>query len=86
MATILDSTDVDITIPIDIPFRTGLEGKNWRIINFFVFFRATPAAYGSSQARGRIGAVATDLHHSHSLVGSELSRVIAHGNTRSLTH
>ena len=46
---------------------------------FFVFFRATPAAHGSSQVRGRIGAVATgyttatalpdpshicDLHHS----------------------
>jgi len=33
---------------------------------FFVFcpFRATPMAYGGSQARGLIGAVATSLHHS----------------------
>jgi len=32
---------------------------------------APPMAYGSSQARGQIGAVATDLHHSHSIMGSE---------------
>ena len=31
---------------------------------FFFFFRATPTAYGSSQAKGRIGAVAASLHHS----------------------
>ena len=30
-------------------------------------------AYGSSQARGGIGAAAAGLHHSHSIVGSELS-------------
>ena len=33
---------------------------------FFAFSRAVPAAYGGSQARGRIGAVAAGLHHSHS--------------------
>ena len=38
---------------------------------FFFLFRATPTAYGSSQGRSRIGAVAAGLHHSHS-VGSEL--------------
>ena len=38
----------------------------------FLLFRATPAAYGGSQARGRIGAVATGLHYSHSNEGSEL--------------
>ena len=32
----------------------------------FVFFRATPSAYGGSQARGWIGAVTAGLHHSHS--------------------
>ena len=42
-------------------------------ISFFVFFRAIPAAYGGSQARGPIGAVASGLHRSHS-------------NARSLTH
>ena len=38
---------------------------------FFVFFRATPAGYGGSQARGPIGAVAAGLHHSLSNAGSE---------------
>ena len=51
---------------------------------FFVFFClflsfvvvvaiswAAPAAYGGSQARGRIGAVATGLRQSHSNAGSE---------------
>ena len=31
-----------------------------------------PETYGSSQARGLIGAVATSLHHSHSNAGSRL--------------
>ena len=35
-------------------------------------FRAAPTAYGGSQARGRIGAVAAGLHHSHSNTKSEL--------------
>ena len=33
---------------------------------FFFIFMAAPAAYGSSQARGQIGAAAASLHHSHS--------------------
>ena len=32
---------------------------------------AAPAAYGGSQARGRIGAIATGLRQSHSNAGSE---------------
>ena len=32
---------------------------------------AAPAAYGGSQARGRIGAAAASLHWSHSNLGSE---------------
>ena len=43
--------------------------------NFFfiilIVFRATPAAYGGSQTRGWIGAVATGLHHSHSHIRSK---------------
>ena len=39
---------------------------------FFVFFRAAPVAYGGSQARSPIGAVAAGLRHRHSNVGSEL--------------
>ena len=41
---------------------------------FFIFlsFRAVPTEYGSSQARGQIGAVAAGLFQSHSTMGSEL--------------
>ena len=37
----------------------------------FLLFRAAPAAYGSSQARGQIRAIATGLRHSHSNAGSK---------------
>ena len=37
-----------------------------------LLFRAAPAAYGSSQTRGRIGAIAAGLHHRHSNAESEL--------------
>ena len=52
------------------------------------FFRATPAAYGNSQARGWIGAAAASPRHSHNNVGSEPSMPnrIAHSNAGSLTH
>ena len=40
-------------------------------IFFSCIFRATPMAYGISQARSRIGAIAAGLHHSHSNTGSE---------------
>ena len=44
---------------------------------FFFFFclcisRAAPTAYGGSQARGLIRALATGLHQSHSNAGSKL--------------
>ena len=43
-----------------------------RLVLFcFCLFRATPVAYVSSQARGRIRATAADLHHSCSNVESE---------------
>ena len=45
------------------------------LLAFFCLFalsRAASAAYGGSQARGQIGAVATGLCQSHSNVGSEL--------------
>ena len=38
----------------------------------FFSFRAAPAAYGGSQARGQVGATASGLHHSHSNGRSEL--------------
>ena len=36
----------------------------------FLFSMATLAAYGSSRARGQIGAAAAGLHHTHSNTGS----------------
>ena len=47
-------------------------------------FKATPAAYASSQARGPLTAAAAGLHHSHSNAGSTYTK--AHGNAGSLTH
>ena len=38
---------------------------------FFLLFRAALTPYGGSQARGRIGAAAASLPHSHSNAGSE---------------
>ena len=38
---------------------------------FFCLFRVAPAAYGGSQARGRIRAIYTGLSHSHSKTGSK---------------
>ena len=40
--------------------------------SLFVFSRAIPMAYGDSQTRGRITAVAASLCQSHSNSGSEL--------------
>ena len=41
-------------------------------VSFSLFcLRAAPVAYGSSQARARIGAAAASLCHSHSNTGSE---------------
>ena len=40
------------------------------LIFFFFFFGAAATAYGSSQARGRMGATAAGLPHSHSDAGS----------------
>ena len=38
----------------------------------YLFFRAVPGAYGSSQARGRFWATAAHLHYSHRNARSEL--------------
>ena len=56
---------------------SGWRGTVYVCLFLFVFFlsfcleRAAPAAYGGSQARGLIGAVATGLRQSHSNEGSE---------------
>ena len=43
-----------------------------RVFLRFIFFRATPSAYGASQVRGLIGATAASLCHSQSNARSEL--------------
>ena len=56
---------------------------------YFCLSGAAPAAYGGSQARGSIRAVAAGLSHSHSNAISmsvTYTYTTAHGNTRSLTH
>ena len=39
---------------------------------YYCLFRAAPTAYGGSQARGLIGAIAVGLHHSRSNTRSKL--------------
>ena len=41
-------------------------------LSFCDFLGHSLLAYGGSQTRGRIGAVAAGLHHSHSISGSQL--------------
>ena len=56
---------------------------------FFCLFRATPEAYGDSQARGLIGAVAVSLHHSHSHIHTRFEphlRLTPQLTAGSLTH
>ena len=65
----------------------ALKDRRWRLFFFFLcLFRATSMVYGNSQARGRIGATAAGLCHSH----NNMSRVcdLHHSscNAGSLTH
>ena len=58
-----------------IPYRVWhivgmLQMENFLFL--FLLFRAGPSAYGSPQARGRIGAEAAGPYHSHSNMVSEL--------------
>ena len=53
----------------------------------FFFFRAEPALYGSSQARGQIGAEAAGLRHSPLPDPSHVfDHTTAQVNAESLTH
>jgi len=59
------------------------------VLSFSFLFWATPTAYGSSQAKGHIRAVAADLHHSHSsgqIWATSVIYTTAHSNARYLTH
>ena len=52
---------------------SGTRSQRLIFVLFFLFpFMATPAAYGSSQARGPIGAAASGLCHSQSNTRCEL--------------
>ena len=51
-------------------YRKAVESDSVYFLHFLLF-RAPPAVYVSSQARGRIGATAAGLHHSYSNMGSE---------------
>ena len=62
-----------MSIPKGIVCIYWLQIPNPSPLFFFLLFRATLMAYESSQARGRIGAAAASIQHSHS-------------STRSLTH
>ena len=58
----------------------------------FCLLRAAPVAYGDSQARVLVGAVAASLHQSHSqrqihqIRCASATYTTAHGNAGSLTH
>ena len=56
----------------------------------FVFSRTAPTAYGGSQAKGHIGAIAAGPCQSHSNMGSkpclQSTSQLTYGNARSLTH
>ena len=60
-------------LPIALPSPTVLFVCLFCLFVSFSLFRAEPVAYGGSQARGQIGAVAADLRHSlsHSNTGSK---------------
>ena len=56
---------------------------------YLFIFRASPVAYGGSQARGLIGAVAASLCQEPQQLGIRAESTIyttAHGNAGSLTH
>ena len=76
-------------MPLQKKFLNGLFLNIFFIVLFY-FFRAGPMAYGGPQARGRIRAVTTSLHHNHSNDKSKLRLwfiyTTAHSNARSLTH
>ena len=55
------------------PGRTSLRCISFFFKFFFCLFRATPTAYGGSQARGQIRAAAASLYYSHGNARSELN-------------
>ena len=71
LGTVSDGEEFSVLMEIARRHRPGLTSPGIKVFCYLVFFfRATPNAYGSSQARGQIGATA-GLCHSHSKAGSE---------------
>ena len=58
-----NSTKIGLAKRAEIVIANGF----YFLLNYYYFclFRAAPAAYGDSQARGQIRVVAAGLHHSH---------------------
>ena len=63
------NTSVQLMLLGGCRWKYFVTGKGF--LHFFCLFRASPMAYGGSQARGQIGAVAAGQNHSHSNVGSK---------------
>ena len=61
----------NLIVPSWILFHCAMMGTPRFFFFFFFLFTAALVAYGSSQARGRIRASATGLHHSHSSTRSK---------------
>ena len=56
------------------------------VLGFFVFSRATPTAYGGSQARGLIEAVVVPQPQQCGIQSAPATYPTAHGNAGALTH
>ena len=67
-----NSSNYNVIIRIATDISVNYLPANALTVYFFVFSRAEPAAYGGSQARGSVGAVAAGLHHRHSNARSHL--------------
>ena len=78
---ISDQTHVSKDLYISISIHTHTHTHT-----LFLLFRAAPAAYGGSQARGPIEATAVSLYHSHTKSEPHLQPTPQLSNTRSLTH
>ena len=66
---------------MDVEIITLIEDKESSFS--FHLFRAMAMAYGGSQARGQIGAIATGLHQIQAMPATYTT---VQGNTRSFTH
>ena len=70
--------------PPDSPRSTSTQLPSFSLcisfLFFFCLFRAAPAAYGRSQARGQSRATAAGLHHSHSNTKPKPHRDLHHSS------